>query len=224
MTGPKSCRLMAERPPHRCQGMHETERFSAATGAAPAAKRSLRLCRECTFPPSSAVGFLSESGVKHPAGGVDAETQCPPRDVSGQTTPVRRRPDVSGWTSRLAGLAQKAVGVLVLGQAWATFAASCLRRRTAKLRAGNAPAQFRQLRHEMPHSSGAGPPGMGSCFFAFSGLQCRSALAIVTPCLFKSGCSSVGRASRCQRDCRRFESVHPLHFVLNDWAHQCPRA
>ena len=24
------------------------------------------------------------------------------------------------------------------------------------------------------------------------------------------GCSSVGRASRCQRDCRRFESVHPL--------------
>ena len=25
-------------------------------------------------------------------------------------------------------------------------------------------------------------------------------------------CSSVGRASRCQRDCRRFESVHSLQF------------
>ena len=27
-----------------------------------------------------------------------------------------------------------------------------------------------------------------------------------------SECSSVGRASRCQRDCRRFESGHSLHF------------
>jgi hypothetical protein len=28
------------------------------------------------------------------------------------------------------------------------------------------------------------------------------------------GNSSVGRASRCQRDCRRFESGFPLHFIL----------
>ena len=27
-----------------------------------------------------------------------------------------------------------------------------------------------------------------------------------------SGCSSVGRASPCQGDCREFESLHPLHF------------
>ena len=27
-----------------------------------------------------------------------------------------------------------------------------------------------------------------------------------------SGCSSVGRASPCQGDCREFESHHPLHF------------
>ena len=26
------------------------------------------------------------------------------------------------------------------------------------------------------------------------------------------GCSSVGRASPCQGDCREFESLHPLHF------------
>ena len=30
-----------------------------------------------------------------------------------------------------------------------------------------------------------------------------------------SGCSSVGRASPCQGDCREFESLHPLHFFKN---------
>ncbi len=30
--------------------------------------------------------------------------------------------------------------------------------------------------------------------------------------LRSSECNSVGRVSRCQRDCRRFESVHSLHF------------
>ena len=29
---------------------------------------------------------------------------------------------------------------------------------------------------------------------------------------FRCECSSVGRASRCQRDCRRFDSGHSLHF------------
>ena len=30
-----------------------------------------------------------------------------------------------------------------------------------------------------------------------------------------SGCSSVGRASPCQGDCREFESHHPLHFSFS---------
>ena len=30
----------------------------------------------------------------------------------------------------------------------------------------------------------------------------------------KCECSSVGRASRCQRDCRRFDSGHSLHFRI----------
>ena len=30
-----------------------------------------------------------------------------------------------------------------------------------------------------------------------------------------SGCSSVGRASPCQGDCREFESLHPLQFLLD---------
>ena len=37
-------------------------------------------------------------------------------------------------------------------------------------------------------------------------------------CLNRCECSSVGRASRCQRDCRRFESGHSLHFFLPKWA------
>ena len=33
------------------------------------------------------------------------------------------------------------------------------------------------------------------------------------------GCSSVGRASRCQRDCRRFESDQPLFFLTTHQRH-----
>src|SRR5690606_22146690 len=36
----------------------------------------------------------------------------------------------------------------------------------------------------------------------------------ISPFAAKSGCSSVGRAQRCQRCCRGFESHHPLFIVL----------
>ena len=35
------------------------------------------------------------------------------------------------------------------------------------------------------------------------------------------GCSSVGRAPRCQRDCRRFDSDHPLQIRLDPLQHSC---